>query len=701
MVRTSAYRQPPTPEGLKKIETGTLKWFDLEMFSNFNTGILEEYMDELNKKESFKRSHFEWKKVLIGILIGSIFALINQYVGLKVGMIVSGAWYLTYLLGLALNWGPTETNIASGASTGASATCTGFVFTFPAIYLLAYHEDYLGENNSHLIDSSMIPVLWIPLIASILAAFLGVMYFIIFRRIWLVEDPLPMPGFQAQVKLMDIANDLTTGAITHAKRSIRIVTMWAGIIMTFTFLRDFPFIKGPNDSIYSRLRGEDISVFDRLFSHNRYYLHGNVMQPYDTDSYTHIGFNLTPIQLAIGWFMKFRVALLVSVGSLFTWFVIVPMAVHFNVPIFDPAQSVYHSVNEYNFPTQGYTPPIAAYGKIARIIAIGAILGGGITALIKMAPVFKTATADIVALTGKGGKESRKDLIKGKGWYEWPITHIPIMMILTFIGVSIIFSLGGFPVPQSFVFSLVLVITTFFLGAIAVKVAGEVGTTPVSGTTFIVLLMLILIFKAMGTNGTTTVIMALVGSTVFGSAITLSSDIMRDFRVGLYTGTRPYHLIKGELSGILPGAIIAVIGASILSYGLAKQEIILDAPQAHAFATFTQILIGGENMNQVMQFLAIGLAIGVFAEIITGMGTAFGLGMYLPLPITLPILFGGAARDLWEKKYLEPTAEREEWDEKQKTFKTLETYMVATGFIVGEALMGTIVALYLVIPLLT
>ena len=109
----------------------------------------------------------------------------------------------------------------------------------------------------------------------------------------------------------------------------------------------------------------------------------------------------------------------------------------------------------------------------------------------------------------------------------------------------------------------------------------------------------------------------------------------------------------------------------------------------------------GENMTQVTQFLLLGFFIGVCAEILTGMGTAFGLGMYLPLPITLPILVGGGARDLWEAKYLEPKAEKEEWTEKQKTFKTLETYMMATGFIVGEALMGTIVALYLVIPLLT
>ena len=45
-VRTSAYRQTPTPEGLKAIENGTLDYFDTEMYANFNTEVLEEYLEE-------------------------------------------------------------------------------------------------------------------------------------------------------------------------------------------------------------------------------------------------------------------------------------------------------------------------------------------------------------------------------------------------------------------------------------------------------------------------------------------------------------------------------------------------------------------------------------------------------------------------------------------------------------------------------
>ena len=54
-VRTSAYRQTPTPEGLKAIENGTLDYFDTEMYANFNTEVLEEYLEEKNRLVELER----------------------------------------------------------------------------------------------------------------------------------------------------------------------------------------------------------------------------------------------------------------------------------------------------------------------------------------------------------------------------------------------------------------------------------------------------------------------------------------------------------------------------------------------------------------------------------------------------------------------------------------------------------------------
>ena len=45
-VKTSTYRRTPTPAGLEAIEKGQLTWLDTDSFANFNTGVLEEYLEE-------------------------------------------------------------------------------------------------------------------------------------------------------------------------------------------------------------------------------------------------------------------------------------------------------------------------------------------------------------------------------------------------------------------------------------------------------------------------------------------------------------------------------------------------------------------------------------------------------------------------------------------------------------------------------
>ena len=697
-VRTSPYRQTPTPEGLKAIEKGTLDYFDTEMYANFNTEVLEEYLEEKNRKDGFGSTTWKWNQMMLGLIIGIIFAIINQYVGLKVGMIVSGSWYVAYLAAMALRWSPGEVNLSASASTGASMVCTGFVFTYPAIYLLAYSAKY-EMDGTYLVDSSLLlPNSWalagVAMVASILGGFLGCLYFIIFRRVWLVEDPLPLPGFEANIKLMDIAGETAKeGGMEGAMHSIRLVGISTAIIMAFTFLRDWPLLgTGTSDAAGKEVK---TSILSRATENISWYDGGDLTVPMENSltNYTWLGFGLYPMMIAIGWFMRFRVALLVSLGTFFTWFVVTPLAFHYDYPFYLPIDGNYHSVSQFS--PMG---SLVSYGYVARPMAIGAILGGGITGLLKMAPVFKTTASDVIDIfRGESDNASRKDYVEGKGWYEWPISHIPVMLIVSLIGITLTFStqFGFFP---SLIFSLVLCLTTFALGAIAVKVMGETSIEPVSGTSFIVLLMLVVIFKGIGLSESDTAVLALVGTTVFGGAISMSGTVIGDYKPGLYVGNRPMHIMKTELLGIIPGTIVAALFAGVLSLALARGDLVLYAPQANAFAAFAQIMLGGQTP---WNLLLLGIVVGVFMELLTGMGTAFGLGMYLPMVVTLPMVVGGGLRDYWEARFLDVAVEKENLNEKERTMRLLNTYMIATGCIVGEALLGTLLAIYYVLPLLT
>jgi len=712
-VERSAYRQPVTPSGLEAIEKGTLTWLDEDMYNNLNTGLLEQYLEEKNLQDSFEISHWDTRKVLIGILIGAVFSGVTAYIGLKIGLAVSAAWYVAYLLGMALKWSPSEVNIATSATTGATHASTGFIFTFPAIFLLAYSDDYI-VGDGHLISSvDTLQLAFIGIIASMFAGFLGVMYFIIFRRVWLVEDPLPMPGFEATLKMLDISSDVSSGAADAARESLKTVGLWTVLTMGFMFLIDYPLMWGRKvahipgsiaDSFAMLLSGEEwglASIYTERWLHQPTKLvDGHApfggITPYESGnifSYTFLGVELSPTLLAIGWFMKFRVAFLVNLGSLVAWFYLVPLVVLLDTPVYDPALGQYIEITEYGDMSALPVYPIVqwkAFGSIVKTIAIGAILGGGVYGLLKMAPTFVNIFGDITrAFTGEKGDE----FIEGKGWYEWPLEHIPIFMGIAFVAMVAIFALGGFPIIPALIFAIVLLATTFLLGAIAVRVMGETGIEPVSGTSFIVLLMLLLVFLNLpvGLTSEESVLMALVGTTVFGSAISMSGTVVGDYKNSLYIGNRPYHISKGNIMGVVPGAILGAGVAIFLSMLLADGSIDLLAPQANAFASFTIILAEGQGDWYA---LALGFALGAFAEWATGMGTSFGLGMYLPTPVTFPMLIGGAARDWWEKRRLLPKVEEirlsegSAASEKSRALMLLFTFMVAAGALTGEAFFG-------------
>jgi len=712
-VERSAYRQPVTPSGLEAIEKGTLTWLDEDMYNNLNTGLLEQYLEEKNLQESFEISHWDTRKVLIGILIGAVFSGVTAYIGLKIGLAVSAAWYVAYLLGMALKWSPSEVNIATSATTGATHASTGFIFTFPAIFLLAYSDDYI-VGDGHLISSvDTLQLAFIGIIASMFAGFLGVMYFIIFRRVWLVEDPLPMPGFEATLKMLDISSDVSSGAADAARESLKTVGLWTVLTMGFMFLIDYPLMWGRKvahipgsiaDYLAMMLSGEEwglASIYTERWLHQPTKLvDGHApfggITPYESGnifSYTFLGVELSPTLLAIGWFMKFRVAFLVNLGSIVAWFYLVPLVVLLDTPVYDAALGQYVEITEYgNLSTLPVYPVVQwkAFLSIVRTIAIGAILGGGVYGLLKMAPTFINIFGDITrAFSGEKGDE----FIEGKGWYEWPLEHIPIFMGIAFVAMVAIFALGGFPILPALIFAIVLLATTFLLGAIAVRVMGETGIEPVSGTSFIVLLMLLLVFLNLpvGLTSEESVLMALVGTTVFGSAISMSGTVVGDYKNSLYIGNRPYHISKGNIMGVVPGAILGAGVAIFLSMLLADGSIDLLAPQANAFASFTIILAEGQGDWWA---LGLGFLLGAFVEWATGMGTSFGLGMYLPTPVTFPMLIGGAARDWWEKRRLLPKVEEirlsegSAASEKSRALMLLFTFMVAAGALTGEAFFG-------------
>ena len=118
----------------------------------------------------------------------------------------------------------------------------------------------------------------------------------------------------------------------------------------------------------------------------------NGITPYEERnpmSYTFLGVEISPTLFAIGWFMKFRAALLVNLGQSSHGSGLFPLQC-FRTSLYDPEQGVYRDITE-----MGPIVQWQAFGSIIRTVAIGAILGGGFLGLFKMAPTFIGIFGDI------------------------------------------------------------------------------------------------------------------------------------------------------------------------------------------------------------------------------------------------------------------------------------------------------------------
>ncbi len=697
-VKRSAYREPVTPEGIKGIENGTLERFDDEMFANLNTGVLEQYLEDRNRTESFELSKFNVKKVLLMIvLVGLPFTLITQFVVFETGVMIGGAFYLIYIIGLALKWDPIDININSGAVQAAEKTITGFVFTFPAIFFLARNYErflditYLSEGEGFW---DFLPILIIVILTSIVASILGLTFFSIFRKIWMVEDPLPTPAFQGFLNLLKLVKEEKKSASSDFKEKLRPFFLSLSGISFYILFRSFPIFNDNNGN-------RSIPILQQimhLFRIDNWYYSGIIISPLKISRYTQLTFPLSGLFTAIGWFLRSKAALIFLLGSILSTFVIMPMAVLMNVPI-DLGGNV--GLRDLQFEwlemmgLKNTSIGFLAMTQIVTPVSIGAIIGSGLVILIKNAPIFKGALSEIRA----------KDMsVKEKNdtnQFEWPKKYIPIAAVATIVTFlfSFIFILRFDPVI-SILFSLIIVMIVFFLGLISVKTTGETGLVPTSALSlllFTILMIIILLYNLIfgkGLIGEDQLLLAILTTTVFTCTIAMSSDLMWDFKTGHYIGTRPFHLFKGQTIGLVIGVPFAALSSIILMeifYG-GETSSLNFAPQAKTLSYWANVFIDPQNVR--WNLLLLGLFIGVLAELITGMGMAFSLGMYLPLYAPLGIFIGGASRDIWEKRWLRKRAEKYGWSKKEVTMKTFDSYLVMIGILVGEALLGALVAIF-------
>ena len=587
-----------------------------------------------------------------GVLMAVLFSAAAAYLGLKVGQVFEAAIPIA-IIAVGVSAAAKRSNalrenvIIQSIGACSGAVVAGAIFTLPAIYILQAKYPEMSADFLKIF------------IASLLGGVLGILFLIPFRR-YFVEAPqeqYPFPEATATTQVLKSGaadgDEETTASDASASGSsassqakpLLIAGIVGGlydfIVATFGWW---------NENVTSRMipYGDDLAEKAKLVFKN----------------------NTGAAVLGLGYIIGFRYALIITLGSLFVWWLVVPgMALLFSDTV----------LNEWNpaiTTAVGEMSPEQIFTSYGKSIGIGAIAMAGIIGIIKSWGVIKSAVGLATKATDASGETAGHD--------DLPFRFIAIAAIVTIIVTFLFFWFGV--MDGNLLFAAVAIILTaviaFLFTTVAANAIAIVGSNPVSGMTLMTLILASVVMVAVGLKGTGGMVAALIMGGVVCTALSMAGSFITDLKIGYWCGTQPRKQETWKFLGTLVSA--ATVGGVMMllneTYGFASGA--LAAPQANAMAAVIDPLMNG--VGAPWPLYALGAVIAVVLTLCKVPALAFALGMFIPMELNVPLVIGGAI------SWYVTTRSKDEATNKARGEKG---NLLASGFIAGGALMGVVSAL--------
>ena len=571
-----------------------------------------------------------------GVLMAILFSAAAAYLGLKVGQVFEAAIPIA-IIAVGVSTAAKRSNalrenvIIQSIGACSGAVVAGAIFTLPAIYILQAKYPEMSADFLKIF------------IASLLGGVLGILFLIPFRK-YFVEAPQEQYPFPEATATTQVLKSGDKGG-SQAK-PLLIAGLVGGlydfIVATFGWW---------NENVTSRMIpfGDDLAEKTKLVFKN----------------------NTGAAVLGLGYIIGFRYALIITLGSLFVWWLVVPgMALIF-------PDTVLNQWNPAIETAVGDMSPELIFTSYGKSIGIGAIAMAGIIGIIKSWGVIKSA----VGLATKAGAAQDEQSANSQ---DLPFKFIAITAILTLVITFLFFWFGV--MDGNMMFALVAIILTaiiaFLFTTVAANAIAIVGSNPVSGMTLMTLILASVVMVAVGLKGTGGMVAALIMGGVVCTALSMAGSFITDLKIGYWCGTQPKKQETWKFLGTLVSA--ATVGGVMMllneTYGFASGA--LAAPQANAMAAVIDPLMNG--VGAPWPLYALGAVIAIVLTFCKVPALAFALGMFIPMELNVPLLIGGAVN--W---YVTTRSK----DAEQNKARGEKGNLIASGFIAGGALMGVISAL--------
>ena len=560
------------------------------------------------------------RSVLIGIILAALLGGANAYLGLKIGMTVSASIPAAVLsMGILRVLARAIRNMRDSTilENNIAQTIASAAESVAAGIIFTIPALFILSQAKII---SYKPPVWEITLIALLGGFLGVLFMIPIRRVHIVEedDKLPYPEGRACAEVLQAGEQGGKKAITLLEAFL--------VGGAFRFLQTF----------IPKINGKAIGILKEEIS---FKLPFKGME---------IGADLYPALLGVGVIVGPRIAAVVFAGGAMAWLVLIPLLSHLGVP----------------------GEPFDIWSNYVRHIGAGVVAMGGILSIIESLPMMvRSFKRTLEKLKKKEGPSDRTD----------EDLHPLVILIGTLlIAVALFFFI---PVHNLFLRAITVVgiiIFAFFFVIVSSHIVGLVGSSnqPVSGMTIAALLGIAGLIKLLGMSGADAIIATLFAAAVVCVALGAAGDMSQDLKTGFLVKATPKWQQIGEFIGVAVGSLILgyIVYVLFKTYGAFGSKA-LPAPQAVLMGNLASGIFSGKAP---IELLIIGGTLGIVIRLLGVSALAFGVGLYLPIHLSTPIMLGGILSWLLIPKGNKRSEE--------------EATLISSGLIAGDAVTGLFMA---------
>ncbi|MCH8966727.1 MAG: oligopeptide transporter, OPT family [Planctomycetes bacterium] len=608
------------------------------------------------------------RTMVFGLAMNIVFSISATFLALKAGQGIEAAIPISILSvglsGFLLKAGMRANSILENVYILSISTTSGYVaggtcFTMPAIYILKLNKNLNISDASLFLQIALVPFL---------GAILGIVFLIPFRRYFVKEmhGKLPFPEATATNEI------LVTGASGSTSQA------WI-LIYSFALSAVYTFV------------ATGLKLFSDVFTTGKAALHpiGKKVEHALAFGVTGLFADLTEkvkavvsmgtgaYYLGLGVIIGLRYASIICAGSFLSALVITPLLGRIDLEHLQAINPAVASTSAHDI-----------WYQIPRVMGIGAIFTAGVLSILKMGNVIVTALRQALGGLFASGRSHTKPVRTDED-ISYPTMLILGSLVVVVMALFFRFVvLADMPNPTwlTIVSVLVILVIAFLFTTVSAWAIAMISVTPISGMTVTTIIITAVLLSLAGLpKGDGAMLATLLIGGVVATALSLAGGLITNFKLGYWLGASPKRIAWNAIIGSLVSAVFVAGTIIALSYNpgyTADSADPLSAPQANMMAGALQSFLGTGEVPWLLY--GIGVIVAVTIELLGISALAFGLGMYLPMYINLPILIGAFVA--WMVK-------RSTKDEKASGARTSKGILIASGLIAGGAIMEVLVNL--------